>query len=206
MNRESISGSSVARGAVDRSIESAAGGLVLKAEVKVGVAPAERGAGVSVTGSPVWLPSDFTPSEEQVEAVMQGARDALTGGPLQGAPLEDVVVTMQNVETFGGAATAQALRIASSTAVRDALKSAGGILLQPIMKVEVVVPDENTGGVLGDLQSRGATIVGHEADAGVTSISAECGLSSLLGYTTDLRSQTRGRGQFVMEFARFDAL
>ena len=74
------------------------------------------------------------------------------------------------------------------------------------MKVEVVVPDENTGGVLGDLQSRGATIVGHEADAGVTSISAECGLSSLLGYTTDLRSQTRGRGQFVMEFARFDAL
>jgi elongation factor G len=86
------------------------------------------------------------------------------------------------------------------------MNEAGGLLLQPLMSVEVVVPDENTGTVLGDLQSRGALILGHETQDGVSTITAECGLTALLGYATQLRSQTRGRGQFVMEFTRFDAL
>ncbi|TNE89224.1 MAG: elongation factor G [Deltaproteobacteria bacterium] len=205
MHRESIANRATATGSVDRVIESNAGRFELKAAVTVDVKPLGRGEGVQLTCEPSWQPGDLEPSAEQAEAVRQGASDALTGGPLQGAQLEDVAVTVKMVETFEGAATPQALRIAASTAVRDALKSAGGLLLQPIMKVEVVVPDENTGGVLGDLQSRGAVILGHEAEAGTTSITAECGLTALLGYTTELRSQTRGHGQFTMEFARFDA-
>ncbi|HMV68990.1 MAG TPA: GTP-binding protein, partial [Myxococcota bacterium] len=111
---------------------------------------------------------------------------------------------VERVVTFGAASGPQALRIAAATAVREAIQRAGGLVMQPIMNIEVVVPDENTGGVLGDLQSRGAAITGTESDGGMTTIAAECGLSSLIGYMTDLRSQTRGRGQFVMEFDRFD--
>ncbi len=72
------------------------------------------------------------------------------------------------------------------------------------MKVEVVVPDENLGAVLGDLQSKGANITGQESDMGTSTILCEAGLHRLLGYTTTLRSMTRGRGQFTMEFDRFD--
>jgi elongation factor G len=72
------------------------------------------------------------------------------------------------------------------------------------MDVEVVVPDENLGTVLGDLQSRSAIILGQESDMGVTTVRGECPLQALLGYATELRSLTRGRGQFTMAFARFD--
>ncbi|MGC6493057.1 MAG: GTP-binding protein, partial [Myxococcota bacterium] len=172
----------------------------------VTVSPVERGSGVEVVDEMSWTPSTLEVTDELKNAVISGATDAVSGGPVEGSPLEDVRVTLHGVETFGSASSAQALRIAAATAVREALTQAGGLLMQPIMKVEVVVPDENTGGVLGDLQSRGATIVGHDSDGGDTQITAECGLSSLIGYMTHLRSQTRGRGQFVMEFARFDVL
>lgn len=94
----------------------------------------------------------------------------------------------------------------AATAVREAIAAAGGVLLQPVMKVEVVVPDDNTGAVLGDLQARGASILGTDSEAGTTVIRADCGLMALIGYTTDLRSKTAGRGQFTMEFERFDAV
>ena len=125
---------------------------------------------------------------------------------LEGAELEDVAVRVEKVMTFGFGSSAQALRIAAAVSVRNALQAAGGLLMQPIMKVEVVVPDGDTGSVLGELQSRKATILGHEAEFGTTTIEAECGLTQLIGYATDLRSMTRGRGQFTMEFDRFDAL
>jgi elongation factor G len=111
---------------------------------------------------------------------------------------------IKEVTTFGQASGVQALRIAAASAVRDALDQAGPVLLQPVMKVEVVVPEENVGSVLGDLQARGALILGHQTQTGMATIDAECGLTSLLGYATDLRSQTKGKGQFVMEFNRFD--
>jgi elongation factor G len=72
------------------------------------------------------------------------------------------------------------------------------------MRVEVVAPEENLGAVLGDLQARRASILGSSTDMGMCTIEGECPLSSLVGYTTDLRSLTRGRGQFTMEFLRFD--
>ena len=74
--------------------------------------------------------------------MLQGAKDALSGGPIEGAPLEDVLVRVDKVTTFGTASGPQALRIAAASAVRAALEQAGGVLLQPIMKIEVVVPDD----------------------------------------------------------------
>jgi elongation factor G len=108
------------------------------------------------------------------------------------------------LELFGEASTPQAVRIAVSQAIRSALEQAGGQVLRPLMRIEVVVPDENMGTVLGDLQARGAVISGTESEMDATTIHGECPLHALLGYTTDLRSITRGRGQFTMEFDRFD--
>ena len=78
--------------------------------------------------------------------------------------------------------------------------------MEPIMNIEVVVPDEYVGGVLGDLQSRHAVIMGQESDMGYASLKGECALQKLLGYMSNLRSMTKGRGSFTMEFARFDSL
>jgi len=172
----------------------------------VRVEPKARGTGVEVLTEPLWDPPDLVPTNEQKQAVEQGAKDALAGGPIEGSSLQDVRVRVERVGTFGTASSAQALRIASATAVREALIKAGGLLMQPIMRLEVVVPEENTGTVLGDLQSRGAVILNHSPETDLSRIEAECGLSYLIGYTTDLRSVTRGRGQFVMEFDRFDVL
>ena len=142
----------------------------------------------------------------EVEAVEAGVRDSLAGGPVEGARLQDVKVRLLKVSTYGVASSPQALRIAAASSVRAALEKAGGLVLQPIMRVEIVVPEEYTGRVLGDLQARGAQIVGQRGDGDGATIDAECGLTGLLGYATDLRSNTRGRGQFTMEFNRFDVL
>lgn len=206
VHRETIAGAATATGAVQREIEGAGGTVELRASVVVRVSPAVRGAGVSVITEPVWEPADLVPTADQRAAVEQGAKDALSGGPIEGAPLQDVAVQVERVLTFGTSSSPTALRIAAATGVREALTKAGGLLMQPIMRLEVVVPEENTGTVLGDLQSRGAVILGHENEGDMSRIDAECGLSRLIGYTTDLRSVTRGRGQFAMEFGRFDAL
>ncbi|MBX2804012.1 MAG: GTP-binding protein [Myxococcales bacterium] len=206
VHRETVGGTAEAKGGVDRTIDAGAETIELKASVVARISPLERGGGIEVVSEPSWAPDDLDPSEEQRTAVAQGARDALSGGPVEGSPLQDVKVEVLSVETFGPASGAQALRIAAASAVREALVKAGGQLMQPIMRVEVTVPDENMGQTLGDLQSRGATILGQEPEGDVVRINAECGLSHLIGYAMDLRSNTRGRGQFVMEFDRFDVL
>ena len=206
VHRETIGAKATHTGGVDRILDIGNQQVHLKAEVEVVVKPAPRGDGVSVKDSAVWLPEGFEPTAEQRKAVLDGVQDATVGGPIEGAPLEDVIIRIAKVHTTTPGSSPQALRIAAATAVREAMTKAGGKVLQPIMKVEVVVPDENTGGVLGDLQSRGAVILGHETEDGIATLSAECGLSGLIGYATDLRSSTRGRGQFVMSFDRFDAL
>ncbi|MEZ4322470.1 MAG: elongation factor G [Myxococcota bacterium] len=206
MHRETISRTASAQGSVDRVFDAGPNVTELKATATAKVTPLERGAGVEVVCQPVWSPADFTPTPDQIKAVEQGANDALAGGPTEGAPLQDLKVEILDVQTFGPASGPQALRIAAATAVREAMRSADAKVMQPIMKVEVVVPEDDTGRVLGDLQAKGATILGHSAEADMSSILAECGLGELIGYATQLRSNTKGRGQFTMEFDRFDVL
>jgi elongation factor G len=206
VHRETVGAVATASGGVDRVIDGSGQGIELKAGCVARVEPTARGSGVQVVAEPVWEPAEASPTADQRAAVEQGASDALAGGPIEGAPLQDVRVRVEKVTTYGTASGPTALRIAAATAVREALVKAGGLLLQPIMRLEVIVPEENTGTVLGDLQARGAVILGHEPESQMSRIEAECGLSHLIGYTTDLRSNTRGRGQFVMEFDRFDVL
>jgi len=206
VHRESISKSVTITGGVDRVLDAGENRIELKAHCEATVSPRERGAGVHVTVEPQWCPDEFEPSPEELQSIKDGATDAMSGGPLEGAPLEDVEIIIERVDTYGASTNLQALRIAAASAVRDALAKAGPVLLQPVMKVEVVVPEENVGSVLGDLQARGALIMGHQTTIGMATIDAECGLTNLLGYATALRSQTKGKGQFVMEFHRFDSV
>jgi elongation factor G len=178
--------------------------IVMKARAKVSVAPRDRGAGNRVVMEPVVLPAGTSLNEAQRQAIQTGCWDALAAGPEQGAPLEDTEVQVHEIELFGPASSPEALLAAVSRTVQQALTRAGGRVMRPIMEVEVVVPEENLGTVLGDLQARQAIIKDTQSQGLTKAIACEVALDRLLGYATDLRSMTHGRGQFSMVFQRFD--
>ncbi len=202
--RETISVQRSADTVFHRVIDQGDTQLEMKAGASATVTPLDRGAGIEVTAEPRVKGDTLELTLEQAEAVRAGATDASTAGPLQGSPLQDVRVVVDSVTLFGPASTGQALRVAVAEAVRKAMAQAGGQLLRPIMATEVVVPEESMGSVLGDLQARGAMIQDTRSETGISTIVCDAPLDKLLGYTTDLRSMTRGRGQFTMEFDRFD--
>ncbi len=207
MSRETILAKGKGAADLQRNIQLPDGKeLVMRARVAVDVRPLPRGEGMRILNQPKLQPEGVVLAPDQLAAIQAGAQDSLGGGPLEGAPLQDLELRVLEVEVFEQGSSAQALRIAVAQAVRAALADAGGSLLQPIMRIEVTVPDENLGGVLGDLQSRRAAILGQESDMGTSTISGDCPLTGLLGYATALRSLTRGRGQFTMEFNRFDSM
>jgi len=176
----------------------------LRARVLVAVAPRERASGNRVSVDPRILPAGTQATPLQLQALEQGLRQGLAAGPLQGSPLEDVEVRALELELFGPASTLEAIAAAAARALGKALSAGRPALLQPVMSVEVVVPQENLGTVLGDLQARRGVIRGSEARGADVTVDCEVPLARLLGYATDLRSQTQGRGQFSMQFARFD--
>ena len=183
--------------------------LDLMARAALAVEPLERGAGVRVEVAPRVVPEGADLTEEQRRAIELGIRGGLESGPLQGGAVLDLAVRLREVELFGPASTPEALAAAAAKALRKALDAASPALMKPVMALEVVVPEVNLGAVLGDLQSRSALITetGMSASGhgdGIAEIQAEAPLESLLGYTTTLRSLTQGRGQFSMEFLRFD--
>jgi elongation factor G len=202
--RETITRSATAETVFHRVIDQGEIHLELKAGASASVTPLERGSGNQVSADPRILPDGTAISPEQAEAIQAGASDASSAGPIQGSPLEDVRVEVHSVTLFGPASSPQAIRVAVAEAVRKALSQAGGQLMRPIMSTEVVVPEESMGSVLGDLQARGAVIQATRTEDGFSTIRCDAPLDKLLGYTTDLRSMTRGRGQFTMEFNRFD--
>jgi elongation factor G len=178
----------------------------MKVRVAVTVSPLKRGAGIQTLVEPVLLPEGSHLSTHQREALEQGVRFSLGGGPLEGATLQDLETRVVEVELFGGASTPEALNAAASRSVHKAIVDAGPSLLQPIMSAEVVVPEENMGAILGDLQARHAVIRDTSRNLGMATISCEVALAELLGYTTILRSMTQGRGQFSTLFERFDTV
>ena len=176
----------------------------LKAGVTVRLRPLERGRGLEIRCRPQLRPDGAQLSPEQAQTLERGLRFALGGGPLEGAPLEDLEAEVTEVELYGAATTPDALSAAVSKAVHSALAKAGSVVLRPIMELEVVLPEEHLGSVLGDLQARQATIRNTETWGDIVTVDCEAPLDRLLGYTTDLRSMTQGRGQFSMLFKRFD--
>ena len=204
--RETVTKSGFADITIDRILKAGEKELHLKARVKASATPNERGGGTHITFEPIILPGDAKIKNDQLEAARLGAQDSTIGGPIEGAPLEDVLIHIDEIELFGEYSSVQALRMCAAQAVRQALVNSGGTKLEPIMRIEVVVPDEYVGNVLGDLQSRNAVITGQDTEMGMSSLLGECPLASLLGYMTDLRSRTKGRGTFSMEFLRFDSM
>jgi elongation factor G len=174
------------------------------ARARVRVRPLDRGAGTRIVADPILIPEGAVLGPEQAEAVEAGVRQGLAAGPLQGAPLEDIEVDVAKVELFGQASTPDALSAAAAKAVAKAVAASDPASLHPVMAAEVVVPEGNLGTVLGDLQSRQALIRDTRTEGAMVTIECEVALERLLGYTTDLRSQTQGRGQFSMQFDRFD--
>jgi elongation factor G len=179
-------------------------GEALRARALVTVTPLARNTGVKIESEPRVLPDGSSLNQPQRDALQQGIRFAMGGGPIEGAPLQDIAVRIDEIELFGAASTPEAISSATARALRKALGQAAPALLQPIMKVEVVVPEENMGAVLGDLQSRHAVIQDTRRGMENASIHCEVSLAKFLGYTTELRSLTQGRGQFNTQFERFD--
>lgn len=180
--------------------------LEMKAKIRAAVKPLSRGAGVTIAVTPHVRPEGAELHLAQRDAAMAGVEDALSSGPATGAPLQNLAVCVLEVELFGTCSSPQALRIAIAETVRKALIQAGGRVLHPIMKTEVIVPENDVGAVIGDLQSRRAVIQDTTTLGEMTMIHCDCALDRLLGYITDLRGMTRGRGQFTMTFDRFDAV
>jgi elongation factor G len=205
VTRESITGSAELASVFHRLIDQPDGRkLELKAGARVAVKPLARGAGVTVTVEPRVRPEGVELHPMQRDAAAHGAEDALASGPATGAPLQDLTVRVLEVELFGALSSPQALRVAVAEATRKALVRAGSLVLRPVMDTEVVVPESDVGVVIGDLQSRRAVIRDTTTLGEMTIIHCDCALNRLLGYITDLRGMTRGRGQFTMTFDRFD--
>jgi elongation factor G len=171
------------------------GGRGQYGHVKIRVEPNETGAGYLFENKVVGgaIPKEYIPA---VDAGIQGAMQA---GVLAGYPVVDVKVTLYDGTYHEVDSSEMAFKIAGSMAFKEAMGKAGPVILEPIMKVVVTVPDEYTGDVIGDLNARRGQILGMETLTGATQVSVQVPLSGMFGYATDLRSKTQGRGQYSME-------
>ncbi len=137
--------------------------------------------------------------KEYIPAVDQGIQGAMLSGVLAGYNVVDVKVTLYDGSYHEVDSSEMAFKIAGSMAFKEAMQKSDPVLLEPIMKVTVIVPEEYMGDVMGDLNSRRGMIQGMEAENGAQRINAHVPLSEMFGYATDMRSKTQGRGQYVME-------
>jgi elongation factor G len=141
-----------------------------------------------------------------VDAVYEGVEDGLQAGVLKGFPVQDVRVRIKNLVPRDGESTPVGFRLAASMALKQALEDAGPLLLEPIMWIEVSVPEEFTGEVIGLLSSKGAKIENLYDKAGQKTVQALAPLAALFGVSTELRSASQGRAGLMMKFFRFDVL
>jgi elongation factor G len=142
--------------------------------------------------------------KEYVPAVERGIREAMQAGALAGYPVVDVKVTLFDGSYHEVDSSEMAFKIAGSIAFKEAAKRANPVLLEPIMQVDVVTPEEFLGEVIGDLNSRRGRVVGVEARAAAQIVRSEVPLSEMFGYATDLRSATQGRATHTMQFSRYE--
>jgi len=133
-----------------------------------------------------------------------GMKEALEGGVLAGYPMSDLKVSLYDGSYHDVDSSEMAFKIAGSIALKEAARRAGPVLLEPIMAVEVVVPEEYMGDVIGDINSRRGRIEGMELRATTQIIKAKAPLSEMFGYATELRSRTQGRGSFTMHFGKYE--
>ena len=142
--------------------------------------------------------------KEYIPAVEQGMKEACESGIIAGYPVIDLKVTLVDGSYHEVDSSEMAFKIAGSMAIQDAVKKASPVILEPMMKVEVEVPEDFLGDVMGDLNSRRGNIEGMNSEDGVAKVAAKVPLAEMFGYATDIRSKTQGRGIFSMEFSNYD--
>ena len=178
------------------------GGKGQYGHVKMTIEPNESGKGyvfenTTVGGS---IPKEYIP------AIDQGVQGAMQSGVLAGYPVVDVKVNVFDGSYHEVDSSEMAFKIAGSMAFKEAMRKADPVLMEPIMKVSVIVPEEYMGDVIGDLNSRRGQIQKLEARAAAQQIDAFVPLSEMFGYASDLRSRTQGRGQYTMEPSHYTEL
>ncbi|WP_278924482.1 MULTISPECIES: elongation factor G [Pseudophaeobacter] len=176
------------------------GGSGQFAEVKMIISPTEAGEGYSfesriVGGS---VPKEYIPGVEK------GINSVMDSGPLAGFPVIDFKVALIDGKFHDVDSSVLAFEIAARMCMREGMRKAGAKLLEPIMKVEVITPEEYTGGIIGDLTSRRGQVSGQEPRGNAIAIEANVPLANMFGYINTLRSMSSGRAQFTMQFSHYD--
>ncbi|MGJ3249755.1 MAG: elongation factor G [Elainellaceae cyanobacterium] len=176
------------------------GGKGQYGHVVIEVEPSEPGSGFEFVSKIVGgsIPKEYISPAEQ------GMKEACESGILAGYPVIDLKVTLIDGSYHDVDSSEMAFKIAGSMAIKDAVIKAAPVLLEPMMKVEIEVPEDFLGDVIGDLNSRRGQIEGMGSDEGIAKISSKVPLAEMFGYATDIRSKTQGRGIFSMEFSNYD--
>ena len=196
--REAFTQTVQARGYFKRQ----SGGKGQYGDVYIEFSPNEEGAGFEFEDAIVGgvVPREYIPS---VEA---GLKDALNAGPLAGFPLVDLKAKLYDGSYHDVDSSEAAFKIAASLALKEAAKTAGAVILEPIMAVDIVAPEDNLGDVMGHVSARGGMLEGQESRGPVLAVKAKVPLSEMFGYATTLRSATQGRGTFQMVFDHYEAV
>jgi elongation factor G len=187
---------------IDYTHKKQTGGTGQFARVKLVITPTEPGVGYSFESKIVGgaVPKEYVPGVEK------GIKSVMDSGPLAGFPVIDFKVALIDGAFHDVDSSVLAFEIASRAAMREGLKKAGAKLLEPIMKVEVVTPEEYTGGVIGDLTSRRGMVQGQDSRGNANVISCMVPLANMFGYINTLRSMTSGRAVFTMQFDHYDSV
>ncbi|MFM7545844.1 MAG: elongation factor G, partial [Synechococcales cyanobacterium] len=176
------------------------GGKGQYGHVVIQLEPGEPGSGFEFVSKIVGgiVPKEYIPPAEQ------GMREACESGIMAGYPVIDLKAIMVDGSFHEVDSSEMAFKIAGSMAIKEAVHKASPVLLEPVMKVEVEVPDDFIGNVIGDLNSRRGQIEGQEGEQGITKVTSKVPLAEMFGYATDIRSKTQGRGVFSMEFSHYE--
>ncbi len=176
------------------------GGKGQYGHVVVNLEPGEQGSGFEFVSKVVGgsIPKEF------INPVEQGMKETSESGIIAGYPLIDVKATLVDGSYHDVDSSEMAFKIAGSMAMKEAVMKASPVLLEPLMKVEVEVPEEFLGDVIGDLNSRRGQIEGMESEDGLAKVTSKVPLAAMFGYATDIRSNTQGRGIFSMQFSNYE--
>ncbi|MGL4209502.1 MAG: elongation factor G [Candidatus Adiutrix sp.] len=197
--RETIAKAAAASGVFDREFA----GTLHWAKAQITATPLKRGEGYQVEST---VKHDSNLPENFLAAAINTLTEGANCGPVLGYPLLDILITLTHLEIKEGENNETIVRIATSSALREALNNAAPTLMEPIMTMEITSPDEFMGEIIGDINSRHGRIEDIVAHTGFKVITAQAPMADLFGYSTAIRSQTQGRGAFSMQFSHYDVL
>ena len=172
------------------------------AEIHLAVIPQERGTGIAFVSA---VPEGGI-TDDLLAVIRESVQESSTVGPLAGYPLTDIKVVLKGVRYSDDEFTLMVIKVAVAQALREACQKASPILMEPMMELDVIVPEEFMGEVIGDIQARKGTIDLIDTKGKIATIKARPPLTRMFGYSTDLRSMTQGRGTFSMRFSRYDSV